>query len=135
MGSIRWAQHHRIDSPHPSPHRAVLTLVNWEISVGNLIEISVVVFGGLWTLFSLHSKMDSGLTNVGKDIKRLEGRAAAMEGNIEDLKKAMVQLAVQDERMNNLDSRILNLRQDVRLMQQGHGFILPLPGDIGTGPK
>lgn len=58
-----------------------------------------------------------------------------MEDSIKEVEKALVQLAVQDERMNNLDSRITTLRQDLRLMQQGHGFVLPLPGEIGPGPK
>lgn len=110
-------------------------LVNWEVSVGNLIEISIIVLGGLWTLFSLHNKVNTGITNVSRDMKRLEARAGVMEQSIKEVEKAMTLLAVQDERMNNLDSRITLLRQDLRMLQQGEGFILPLPGGTGRGPK
>jgi hypothetical protein len=108
-------------------------LVNWEVSVGNLIEISVVVVGGLWTLFTLHSKMDSGLVSVGKDIKRLEGRAMAMEGNIEEMKRAMIQVAVQDERMNNQDARMNRLADELRDLKRGQGFVLDLPAPRSPG--
>lgn len=91
----------------------------------------MIVLGGLWTIFSIRG----GIIETGKDIKRLEARTGLMETSIREVEKALNQLAVQDERMNNLDSRLTLLRQDLRLMQQGHGFVLPLPGEIGPGPK
>lgn len=98
-------------------------VVNWEISVGNLIEIAVITVGGIWTLFSIRGKVDT----VGADLKRLGKRADLIEISMDEVRKAMIQLAVQDERMNNQDARMNRLAEELRDLKHGDGFVLPLP--------
>lgn len=100
--------------------------VNWEISVGNLIYLTVLGVGGIWALFKIQVKIDS--TSAG--VKRLEHRASLVETAIKELEKATVQLAVQTERMNQQDARMNRIAQEIRDIRHGRGFVLDLPGHI-----
>jgi uncharacterized coiled-coil protein SlyX len=103
--------------------------VNWEISVGNLIYLTIIAIGGLGVLFRLQSKVDS--TAMG--VKRLEQRQGLMEIAIKELGKATIELAVQNERMDNQDARMNRLAEEFRDLKRGHGFILDLPAPRSPG--
>jgi hypothetical protein len=98
-------------------------VINWEFTVGNLVTIAALVIGGLWTLFAIQGKVEG----VGADVKRLGKRADLIETSMSDVRKAMIQLAVQDERMNNQDARMNRLAEELRDLKHGDGFILPQP--------
>jgi hypothetical protein len=104
-------------------------VINWEITVGNIVTITAIVLGGLWTLFSIQGKVEG----VGADVKRLGKRADLIETSMEDVRKAMIQLAVQDERMNNQDARMNRLAEELRDLKHGQGFVLDLPAPRSPG--
>lgn len=99
-------------------------MVNWEISVGNLIYLTVIGIGGIWALLKLQVKVDSTASGV----RRLEHRAGTIETAIKELEQATVQLAVQGERMNQQDARMNRIAQEIRDIRHGRGFVLDLPG-------
>ncbi len=98
--------------------------INWEISIGNLIYLTVLGFGGLWALFKIQAKVDASSSGV----KRLENRTGLMENAIRELEKATVLLTAQTERMNQQDARMNRIAQEIRDVRHGRGFILDLPG-------
>jgi len=80
-------------------------MIDQTITVGNLIEITVIACGGLITVVTLKNRI-SGITNDIVDMKQ-------------ELKKVgdvLVKMAVTDQ-------RVANLERDIRELRHGDGFV------------
>lgn len=80
-------------------------VVDYTITIGNIIEISTLAGGGMIAIASLRStvgNMKSDLADVKKEIKKVTD--------------VLVQMAVTDQRVTNIE-------QDMRDMKRGKGFI------------
>lgn len=82
-------------------------VVDYTITVGNLIEIGSIVLGGLMVLVTLRSTVADLQTDVG-DMKK----------EIKKVGDVLVQMAVTSTRLDNVE-------QDIRDLKHGRGFIQP----------
>ena len=83
-------------------------MIDYTITIGNIIEICSILGGGFVVLGALRGQV-STLKNDMIDMK-------------EELKKVgevLIKMAVTDTRLNNLE-------QDIRELKHGEGFVLPL---------
>jgi len=80
-------------------------VVDYTITIGNLIEIGSIVGGGLLVLITLRNTVTNLQTDVG-DMKK----------DIRKLGDVLVQMAVTSTRLDNVE-------QDVRDLKHGRGFI------------
>lgn len=81
-------------------------IFDWRISVGTLIEIITILGGGLFFLYGMKARID--LMSV---------ELVALKAAIAKLSEILTQLAVQDQ-------RLLNIENDIKEMRHGVGFIV-----------
>lgn len=80
-------------------------MIDATITIGNMIEISVIAAGGLITIVTLKNRI-SGITTDIVDMKQ-------------ELKKVgdvLIKMAITDQRVTNLE-------KDMRELRRGEGFI------------
>jgi prefoldin subunit 5 len=82
-------------------------IVNYSITVGNIIEILVIVGGGLLALVTLRNTVN----NLKEDM-------TDMKTEIKKVGEVLVKMAVTQTRLDNVE-------QDIRDMKHGRGFIQP----------
>lgn len=83
----------------------VWMIVDATITIGNIIEISVIAAGGLAAIITIKNtvgNMKADITDMKAEIKKV--------GDV------LIQLAVQEQRMSNVE-------QDIRELKHGRGFI------------
>lgn len=90
-------------------------MIDWTVNVGNLIQIVVVIGGGMWIFMSLRA-----------DVRIVRHDMANMKQRQDDLNEAFTQLgtilkqvAVQDQRLNQIEKTVDELRH-------GQGFVNPM---------
>lgn len=76
------------------------------ISLGTLIQTIVIVGGGIAVFWQMKGKVDNMATEI-VDIKT----------DLKELNKVIVKMAVADNRLNNLE-------EDIRDLKRGKGFIV-----------
>jgi hypothetical protein len=87
-------------------------VIDYTITIGNLVEIASIIGGGLLVLVKLNNNVVSLKVDV-----------SAMQAEITKLGEVLIKMAVTDTRVAAADSRIANLEQDVREMRHGDGFV------------
>jgi hypothetical protein len=80
-------------------------VVDYTITIGNLIEIASIVGGGVLVLITLRNTVTNLQTDVG-DMKK----------EIKKVGDVLVQMAVTSTRLDNVE-------QDIRDLKHGRGFI------------
>ena len=85
-------------------------VIDATITIGNVIEISVIAAGGLITIITLKNRI-SGITTDLVDMKQ----------EIKKVGEVLVKMAITDQRVTNLE-------RDVRELRHGDGFIRGRPG-------
>lgn len=85
-----------------------VSLINYTITVGNIIEITVILLGGLATLITLRNTVNN-----------LKNDMTDMKTEIKKVGEVLIKMAVTDNRLTNLE-------QDIRELKHGEGFVLPL---------
>ena len=80
-------------------------MIDYTITLGNIIEISSIVGGGLLVLITLKS-----------DVKSLKREFAGMQEEIKKLGEVLIKLAV-------AETRIANVESDIRELRRGHGWV------------
>ena len=90
-------------------------MIDWTVNVGNLLQIAVVVGGGMWVFQSLRADVRIVKTEIDNLTKRQDqlGEAFKQLGDI------LRQVAVQDQRIVQLDKIVDELRH-------GQGFVNPM---------
>lgn len=81
-------------------------IFDWRISIGTIIEIATIFFGGLFFLYGMKSRID--LMSI---------ELVALKAAISKLSDILTKLAVQDQ-------RLLNIESDIKDMRHGIGFIV-----------
>ena len=82
-------------------------MIDYSITVGNIIEISVIVGGGLLTLVTLRNTVNN-----------LKDDMVDMKTEIKKVGEVLVKMAVTQTRLDNVE-------QDIRDLKHGRGFITP----------
>jgi hypothetical protein len=102
---------------------ALMVTFDATINLGHIITFFGFIVGGLLVVWAL--KYDVRYLSSRMEI--VEGRFGSVEGKLERFGTAITALAVQEERMNNIEKRLTDL-------QHGRGFVLDgLPRTMRTG--
>lgn len=80
-------------------------MIDPTITVGNIIEITVIVIGGLGTLLTLRNTVNN-----------LKADMTDMKAEIKKVGEVLVTLAVTTKRLDNAE-------EDIRELKHGRGFI------------
>lgn len=92
-----------------------LPVIDWNVSVGNLLQIMVIVGGGLWVFFALRADVRV----VKHDMANMKQRQDDLNEAFTQLGKILTQVAVQDQ-------RIIAIERTVEELRHGQGFISPI---------
>ena len=90
-----------------------LPMIDWTVSVGNLLQIMVIVGGGLWAFLS----MRADVRVVKHDISNMKQRQDDLGEAFKQLGEILKQVAVQDNRLDRVE-------KDLDGFRRGEGFIM-----------
>jgi len=82
-------------------------VIDYTITVGNIIEIGVIIGGGLMALFSLKNTVATLKTDVD-----------GIQSEIKKLAQVLTEMAVANSRLNHIE-------EDIRELKHYRGFITP----------
>jgi len=82
-----------------------MVAIDYTISVGSIAEVITLLGGGLVAVGVMRSTVNN-----------IQAKVDDMETELKGLTKALMQLAVQHERINHLE-------EDIREMKRGDGFV------------
>lgn len=88
--------------------RWAAVVIDYTITVGNIIEIATILGGGLLVLLQLKNTVGNLKTDV-----------TDMKAELKKVGEVLIKLAV-------TDTRLANVEQDIRELKHGEGFVLPL---------
>jgi hypothetical protein len=80
-------------------------VIDYTITVGNMVEIGSIVIGGLYALATIKSNVGMLKTEVG-----------SMQTEIKKISEVLINQADQNR-------RIIHLEEDLRELRHGHGFV------------
>lgn len=90
-------------------------MIDWTVNVGNIIQIVVVIGGGMWIFMSLRADVRV----VRHDMNNMKQRQEDLGEAFKQLGDILKQVAVQDERINQMNRTIDELRH-------GQGYVSPM---------
>lgn len=90
-------------------------VIDWSISVGNLLQMVAMVGGGLWVFFQLRA-----------DVRILKNDISNMEKRQNDLNEAFTQLGTILTQVAVQDQRMVQIEKTVDEMRHGQGFVNPM---------
>jgi hypothetical protein len=94
-------------------------IIDWTISIGNMVEIGAIIGGGLmvvWTLKADVNSLKSGAATLKLDF-------GAMQAEIKKLGDILINLADMRGEIRVLDTRLTMAEQDIREIKHGDGFV------------
>jgi hypothetical protein len=100
----------------------VWPMIDWTVSVGNLLQIVVIMVGGVAVFFKLQGEVRI----VRHDMNNLKERQEGLNEAFKQLGDILRQVAVQDERMAGWERRIAAVEDSVEDLRRGVGFISPM---------
>ena len=92
-----------------------LPVIDWSVSVGNLLQMLVIVVGGLSVFFSLRADVRV----MRHDMSNLKERQEALSEAFKQLGNILTQVAVQDQ-------RLVQMKNEIDELRHGRGFISPM---------
>lgn len=87
-------------------------MIDYTITIGNIVEIGSIILGGLAVLYTLKG-----------DVKTLKRDFEAIQLEIKKLGDILVNLADIRGDIKALTARVIMAEQDIREMKHGDGFI------------
>jgi hypothetical protein len=87
-------------------------VVDYTITIGNLIEIGSIVGGGLLVLVTLRNTV----TGLKEDV-------ASIQSELRDMAGILTKMAVAETRIDNADTRIARIESDIRDLRKGVGWV------------
>jgi hypothetical protein len=85
-------------------------VIDYSITIGNLVEIASIIGGGLMVLITLRG-----------DVANMKAEVGGIQQEIKKIGDVLITQADQNR-------RILHLEEDFRELRHGHGFIQPRSG-------
>lgn len=99
-----------------------IVIIEATITIGNIIEISVLAVGGIIAIVT----MKNHVTFLKTEVTEIKTEFGLLKNDIRDVRDGMSKLAV-------TDARLAGVEQDVRELRHGRGFV---QGDInGEWPR
>jgi len=93
--------------------------VDWSISFSSIIQMAMIVFGGLSVVIMLRSDVSA----LKEGNKQLRLDFAAMQTEIKEIGKILINLADIRGDIRELTSRVKSAEDDIRELRHGVGFI------------
>jgi hypothetical protein len=87
-------------------------VIDYTITIGNLVEIAAIIGGGLMVMITLRG-----------DVANMKAEVGAIQVEIKKIGDVLITQADQNR-------RILHLEEDFRELRHGHGFIRGAQGGI-----
>jgi len=87
-------------------------IFDWHVSIGTLIEVVAILVGGLFFLWAMKARVDM-----------MSVELSSLKSEIAKLSDILIKLAVQDQ-------RILNVESDIKDLRHGVGFIVKPPAGL-----
>jgi hypothetical protein len=87
-------------------------VIDYTISVGNIIEIGSILGGGFAVFITLKNNVASMKDDV-----------VSMQSEIKKLGEVLIDIARFDERLSNLDKRVTAQGRQIDELRRGEGFI------------
>lgn len=87
-------------------------MIDYTITIGNIVEIGSIIFGGIAVLYTLKG-----------DVKTLKRDFDAIQKEIKKLGDILVNLADIRGDIKTLTARVAMAEQDIREMKHGDGFV------------
>jgi hypothetical protein len=94
-------------------------IIDWTISIGNMVEIGAIIGGGLMVVWTL--KADVNSLKSGAETLKLD--FGAMQAEIKKLGDILINLADMRGEIRVLDTRLTMAEQDIREIKHGDGFV------------
>lgn len=94
-------------------------VIDYTITIGNIIEIASIVGGGILVLWTL--KADVSTLKIGA--KTLKDDLGLMQNEIKKLGEILINLADIRGDVRVLGNRVTTTEQDIRELRHGEGFI------------
>ena len=92
-----------------------LPMIDWTISVGNLLQI-VVIIGGIFAF----------IYSVKGDVAKVKENITDIKDELKELRKVMTTQVDHDGRIARAESDIREIRADLKELRHGEGFVFPL---------
>jgi hypothetical protein len=87
-------------------------MIDWTVSVGNLLQMVAMISGGLFVFFQLRTDVRV----LRHDIMNIKERQTILNEAFTQLGTILTKVAVQDERLNSISD-------DIKELRHGEGFI------------
>lgn len=97
-------------------------MIDPTVSIGNLIQILVIVMGGVSVFFALRSDVRV----IRHDMNNLRERQDSLNEAFKQLGDILRQVAVQDTRLVAQEERIGRLENTIEGLRRGEGWISPM---------
>jgi hypothetical protein len=97
-------------------------MIDPTVSVGNLLQMIVIVVGGLSVFFALRADVRV----MRHDMNNLKERQESLSEAFKQLGDILRQVAVQDERLVEQSRRIGAVEKTIDELRHGKGFISPM---------
>lgn len=92
-----------------------LPMIDWSVSVGNLLQMLVIVIGGISVFFTLRADVRI----MRHDMNNMKERQDALNEAFKQLGNILTQVAVQDQ-------RLVQMKNEIDELRHGQGFISPM---------
>jgi hypothetical protein len=89
-----------------------MMVIDYTITIGNIIEIGSIVGGGLAVFLTLKN-----------NVATLKEDVLAMQDEVKELGKLLISVARFDEKLSNRDRRVTAHGREIEDLRRGNGFI------------
>lgn len=86
--------------------------IDWTISIGSLIQVVVILLGGVSVLVTLRNTVAGLKTDV-----------ADIQKELQKMGDILTKMAVAETRLDNQDTRLGRVEHDIRDLRRGVGFV------------
>jgi len=87
-------------------------IIDWSISVGNIIQIAVIAGGGI-----------AAFAAIKVTVANLKSDVVALQSEVKQIGSVLVKMADMRGEIRVLDTRVAAAEQDIRELRHGRGFI------------
>lgn len=92
-------------------------MIDWTINVGTLAQIGVII-GGIFAF----------VYSVKGDVAKVKDNISDIKEELKELRKVFTTQVDHDGRLTRAEADIRSLRDDIKELRHGEGFVFPLGG-------
>lgn len=92
-------------------------MIDWTINVGSLVQVLVLI-GGIFAF----------VYSVKGDVSQVKVNITDIKDELKELRKVLTTQVDHDGRLKRCEDDIRSLREDVKELRHGEGFVFPMKG-------